>query len=175
VFEVDLPAISRAKAATISSHAHDFPKANVVRVEIDFEHQTLGDVLTAAGFETGALTFFTWEGVPMYLTRAAVKGTLDAVHSLAGTGSRIAHDMWTVVDDPSPLGTARRLAPNALSFIGEPITFCVHPDEIGAFYDNRGYDVVDVVTGDELVERYAPGSRALVDPSVYALVAQARS
>jgi methyltransferase (TIGR00027 family) len=175
VFEVDLPAISRAKAATIERHASEFPKSNVVRVEIDFEQQTLGDVLAEAGLDVGALTFVTWEGVPMYLTRAAVKATLDAVHALTGSGSRIAHDMWTVVDDPGPLGTARRLAPNALSFIGEPITFCVHPEEIGAFYGQRGYDVVDIVSGDDLVERYAPGSRALVDPSVYAVVAQTLS
>src|SRR5689334_11897948 len=51
VFEVDLPAISRAKAATIASHAAEFPQTNVVRVEIDFEQQTLGEVLTAAGFD----------------------------------------------------------------------------------------------------------------------------
>jgi hypothetical protein len=36
VFEVDLPATSRAKAAIIARHAADFPSAHVVRVEIDF-------------------------------------------------------------------------------------------------------------------------------------------
>ncbi len=41
VFEVDLAAISRAKAATIAKHADEFPDANVVRVEIDFESQEL--------------------------------------------------------------------------------------------------------------------------------------
>jgi methyltransferase (TIGR00027 family) len=173
VYEVDLPAISRAKAETISRHAGEFPTTNVVRVEIDFETQALTDVLADAGMEVGGLTFVTWEGVPMYLTRAAVKATLDAVHALTGPGSLIAHDMWTVVDDPSPMGTVRRLAPTALSFIGEPVTFSVHPEEIDAFYDRRGYDVVEVVTGDELRSRYGAG-RALVDPSIYALVARRR-
>ena len=37
VFEVDLAPISRAKAATIAKHEDQFPDANVVRVEIDFE------------------------------------------------------------------------------------------------------------------------------------------
>ena len=174
VYEVDLPAISRSKAATIAGHASELPKPNVVRVEIDFEQQTLDDVLTEAGLDVGGLTFVTWEGVPMYLTRAAVKATLDAVHALTGPGSRIAHDMWTLVDDPGPLGTARRLAPAALSFIGEPVTFAVHPDEIGAFYDRHGFDVVDLVRGEDLVARYAAGSPALVDPSMYALVAERR-
>ena len=171
VYEVDLPAISRAKAATIARHAKEFPETNVVRVEIDFERQSLADVLREAGMQVGALTFVTWEGVPMYLTRAAVKATLDAVHELTGPGSQIAHDMWTIVDDPSPMGSVRRIAPVALSFIGEPVTFSIHPEEIGAFYRLRGFDVVDIVTGAELVQRYGAG-RAFVDPSIYALVAQ---
>jgi methyltransferase (TIGR00027 family) len=171
VFEVDLPAISRAKASIIVKHTGDLPAANVVRVETDFEQQSLQDVLVAAGLEAGGLTFVTWEGVPMYLTRAAVKATLDALHDVVGTGSLIAHDMWTVVDDPSLLGTARRIAPAALSFIGEPVTFAIHPEEVGYFYEQRGFEVVDLVTGQDLVERYSPGSRALIDPSIYALVA----
>jgi methyltransferase (TIGR00027 family) len=173
VYEVDLPAISRAKAATIAAHAKEFPATNVVRVEIDFERQSLDEVLTKAGLEAGGLTFVTWEGVPMYLTRAAVKGTLDAVHALTGPGSRIAHDMWTIVDDPSPMGTVRRLAPTALSFIGEPVTFSVHPEEIDVFYERRGFEVVEVVTGDELAQRYG-ATRAFVDPSIYAVVARRR-
>jgi methyltransferase (TIGR00027 family) len=171
VFEVDLPAISRSKAATIAGHRSELPDACVVRVEMDFEEQSLDEVLVDAGFEPGAPTFVTWEGVPMYLTRAAVKGTLDAVRKVVGPTSVIAHDMWTVVDDPSLMGTARRLAPSALSFIGEPVTFTVHPEEIGCFYERRGFEVTNVVTADDLVQRYSPGERALVDPSLYALTA----
>jgi O-methyltransferase involved in polyketide biosynthesis len=143
----------------------------VVRVEMDFEQKSLADVLPAAGLEPGASTFVTWEGVPMYLTRAAVKATLDAVHDLVGAGSVIAHDMWHVIDDPGLLGTARRFAPTALSFIGEPVTFCIHPEEVGFFFQQRGFEVIDLVSGDDLVERYSPDDRALVDPMLYALAA----
>jgi len=171
VFEVDLPAIGRSKAATIAQHADELPDTHVVRVEMDFEEQSLDQELLGAGLQPGATTFVTWEGVPMYLTRAAVKGTLDAVRSIVGPGSVIAHDMWTVVDDPGLMGTARRLAPSALSFIGEPVTFCIHPEEIGWFYEQRGFEVTTIVTADDLVQRYSPGERALVDPSLYALTA----
>ena len=51
VFEVDLAPISRAKAATIAKHSEQFPDANVVRIEIDFESQALTDVLPDAGFD----------------------------------------------------------------------------------------------------------------------------
>ncbi len=172
VFEVDLAPISRAKAATIAKHGDEFPDANVVRVEIDFESQALTDVLSDAGCAVGDATFFVWEGVPMYLTRAAVKATLDAVHQLGGAGSQIAHDMWYLVDDPGPLGTARRTAPGALSLIGEPVTFGVHPEDYQDFMRRHGFQIVDLALASELQARYAPDARAMVDDSLYVLCAE---
>ena len=172
VYEVDLAPISRAKAATIAKHRDEFPDANVVRVEIDFESQVLTEVLADAGFRAGDRTFFVWEGVPMYLTRAAVKATLDAVHELGGEGSQIAHDMWYLVDDPGPLGAARRSAPGALSLIGEPVTFGVHPEDYDCFLGRHGFALVDLALASELQARFAPDSRAVVDDSLYVLTAE---
>ena len=172
VFEVDLAAISRAKAATIARNQERFPVTNVVRVEIDFESQSLTDVLPAAGFTVGAPTFFVWEGVPMYLTRAAVKATLGAVRELGDAGSRIAHDMWFLVDEPSPLGTARRTAPSALSLIGEPVTFGMHPEDYDHFLRRHGFRVVDLAFPSELQARYAPDTPAVLDDSLYVLTAE---
>ena len=171
VFEVDLASISRNKAAVLERHADEMPATNVVRVEIDFETEALGDVLVAAGFRTGVPTFFTWEGVPMYLTRAAVIATLDAVHALSGPGSQLAHDMWFVVDDPGPLGTARRVAPSALSLIGEPVTFAVHPEDYEALLGRHGFVMSDCLLSSELQARYAGNARAMVDDSMYVLCA----
>ena len=172
VYEVDLAAISQAKASSIAANAATFPEANVVRVEIDFETQRLDARLAEAGFAEGARTFFTWEGVPMYLTRGAVKATLDAVWAMSGPGTVIAHDMWHLVDDPSPMGTARRLAPSALSFIGEPVTFSVHPEEMGFFLGRHGFAITDLARAGELQARYAPAARALIDESMYVLAAE---
>jgi methyltransferase (TIGR00027 family) len=172
VYEVDLAAISQAKAATIAKNVDLFPATNVVRVEIDFETQKLDATLSEAGFAVGARTFFTWEGVPMYLTRAAVKATLDAVWNMSGPGSMIAHDMWHHVDDPGPMGTARRLAPAALSFIGEPVTFFIHPEDMGDFLARHGFQITDLAMAGDLQDRYARGERALVDESMYVLAAE---
>ncbi len=172
VFEVDLAAISQAKAAIVDKHEDEFPAANVVRAEIDFETQGLGDVLPQHGYAVGAATFFVWEGVPMYLTRAAVKTTLDAVHDLSGDGSQIAHDMWHLVDDPGPLGSARRSAPSALSLIGEPVTFGVHPEDYDCFLGRHGFRIIDLALASELQNRYAPDVPAMVDDSMYVLCAE---
>ena len=172
VFEVDLAPISRAKAATVAKYHEQLPDTNVVRVEIDFETQALTEVLADAGLSVGEPTFFTWEGVPMYLTRAAVKTTLDAVHELSGDGSQIAHDMWFLVDEPGPLGTVRRTSPGALSLIGEAVTFGLHPEDYECFLERHGFRIVDLALASELKTRYAPGTRVVLDDSLYVLTAE---
>ena len=170
VFEVDLAPISRRKAKVVDRHRDELPEVDLRRVEIDFETQTLADVLLPAGFQRGATTFVVWEGVSMYLTRAAVKGTLAALHELCGSGSRLCMDVWHLVDDPGPLGTIRRSAPGALSLIGEAVTFGIHPEEVGFFLERHGWTLVDVATADVLVDRFT-GGRPL-DPSLYLLTAR---
>ena len=108
----------------------------------------------------GGSTFFVWEGVPMYLTRVAVKATLDAVHQLSADGSQIAHDMWFLVDEPGTLGTARRSAPGALSLIGEPVTFGMHPEDYEYFLQRHGFHLLDLAFPSELQARFAPETRA---------------
>jgi methyltransferase (TIGR00027 family) len=169
VFEVDLAAISQHKARIVAKNAKALPKPNLRRVEIDFETQTLAETLGAAGFRTGAPTFVVWEGVCMYLTRAAVKGTFSAVHELCGPGSAVGMDCWHLVDDPSLLGTARRVAPGALSLIGEAVTFGVHPEEMHCFLEPLGFAIADLASSDELEARYAPDRP--VDESMYLLTA----
>jgi methyltransferase (TIGR00027 family) len=173
VYEVDLAPISRRKARIVAAHRHQFPVADVRRVEIDFETQTLPDTLTAAGLGAGAATFVVWEGVSMYLTRATVKATLAALWELCGAGSRLAMDMWHLVDDPSPMGTVRRVIPGALSLLGEAVTFGVHPEEMPCFLDRLGYGVRDLATSTDLEARYA-GPQRSVEPSMYLLTAERR-
>jgi methyltransferase (TIGR00027 family) len=170
VFEVDLAAISARKARVIAANRAAFPESTVRRVEIDFETQTLADTLGAAGFRAGAPTFVVWEGVSMYLTRAAVKATVQALHELCGPGSTLGMDVWHLVDDPGPLGTARRAAPAMLSAIGEAVTFGVHPEEMPYFLDRLGFAVRDTATSADLEQRYAGPNRS-VEPSMYLLTA----
>jgi len=169
VFEVDLAPISRRKARLIAAHAAELPDTDVRRVEIDFETQTLAGTLTAAGFRLGESTFVVWEGVSMYLTRSAVKSTIAALHDVCAPGSLLGMDCWHLVDDPGLLGSARRLAPNVLSLIGEAVTFGVHPEEMPFFLGALGFGIADLATSADLETRYA-GARP-VDASMYLLTA----
>ena len=109
----------------------------------------------------------------MYLTRAAVTSTLDAVHALSADGSQIAHDMWYLVDEPRIRSAAPAGPPRAaLSLIGEPVTFGVHPEDYEALLGRHGFAVVDLALASELQARYAPQVRAILDDSMYVLTAE---
>ena len=77
-------------ARSLASPEQGEPAVFVVRrVEIDFETDSLADRLRAAGFRKGARTFVVWEGVSMYLTRAAVKATLTTIRAITASRSII--------------------------------------------------------------------------------------
>ena len=171
VFEVDLAATSRRKAGIVERNRDKFPDADVRRVEIDFETQTLPDTLVAAGFRRGAPTFVVWEGVIPYLTRSTIKSTLNALHDLCGPRSMVAMDCWFLVDEPGPMGSARRAAPGAIALIGEPVTFAMHPEDMPDFLRRLEYDVVDLADASKLEHRYCHDGRS-VEPSMYVVAAR---
>lgn len=159
VFEVDHPSTSRRKAEVIAEHASELPNPNVKRVEIDFQTQSLAERLAAAGFKTGRPTFFSWEGVSMYLRRDAVKATLRTLRELAAPGSGVAMDFWYLLDAPDFIATAHRMSANLLHFLGEPITFGIHPEDVGHFLERLGLEQRDLATAEDLERRYIHDER----------------
>jgi len=159
VYEVDFPATSRRKARIIARHAGELPSVDVRVVEIDFLTQSLRDRLGAAGFRDGRKTFFVWEGVSMYLTREAVKATLGTVRELGAPGSEITSDFWYLLDDPDLRGTAYRLSANFLYLVGEPVTFGIHPEDVGPFLDRLGFRVREIADAKAVEERYVRDAR----------------
>jgi methyltransferase (TIGR00027 family) len=99
VFEVDSPATQRVKRETLEKAGID--SRAVTFVPADFEKEDWLACLTAAGFEAGERTLFLWEGVTMYLDRAAVEDTLRKIASTA-PGSAVAFDYFTTEALESP-------------------------------------------------------------------------
>ena len=87
VFEVDHAATQQWKRVRLQE-LHIALPSNLTFVPLDFERQTLADGLLAGGHRPELPTFFSWVGVTMYLTEAAVFETLRYVASLA-PGSEI--------------------------------------------------------------------------------------
>lgn len=172
VFEVDHPATARRKRAILARRGSDLPAVAVERVDIDFQTQAIDERLLAAGFRAGVPSFFTWEGVSPYLTRDAVKSTFRLVREIAGSGSRIAADFWFLLDRPDAVATALRTSSQLLSLLGEPVTFGIHPEDLGAFLQRLGWELDDLADAAELQRRYVRDARS-VYPASYVALARA--
>lgn len=168
VFEVDFPATQARKERIL--RGRELPTVDLRRVPVDFQVDRLDKALFRAGFLPDRPTFFVWEGVSMYLRRAAVVSTLEALHAIGGPGSILAMDFWFYLDDPGLPATLHRAGASLLSVLGEPITFALHPDEAPHFVARHGWRVVDLANPAELVRRYVHDGRRIY-PSNAVLVA----
>ncbi|MGH0028861.1 MAG: SAM-dependent methyltransferase [Myxococcota bacterium] len=173
VFELDFPATQRRKRRVVKQYAKRMPEVDVRWVPIDFLSERIDVKLLEAGFRPGARSFFVWEGVSMYLTREAVKETLRALRALAGLGSELAMDWWYLLDDPSALGTLHRATPSLLHLLGEPVTLSLHPEDVGAFLEREGYELLELADAAALEARYVRDDRS-VYPATYLVLCRTR-
>ncbi|HEX2464177.1 MAG TPA: SAM-dependent methyltransferase [Thermoanaerobaculia bacterium] len=171
VWEVDFPATARRKESLARRHAAELPATTLHRVEVDFERDSFTERLTAEGFVSGARTFFVWEGVSMYLTRRAVKESLDAMRDLGGAGSELAADFWYMVDAVDPVSFLRRLQPNLLALLGEPVLFGIHPEDVGDFLARQKIAAREVLVASDLEARYLAGDSRRCYPAFYVVAA----
>jgi methyltransferase (TIGR00027 family) len=118
-YEVDTPATSAGKRATVAAAGLD--SVRVVFVAADFEHEDWLARLVAAGFDPRRPALFIWEGVTPYLVRAAVEDTLRKIASTAA-GTIVAFDFFTseVLESNALLMRSIRAS---LSAGGEPLKF----------------------------------------------------
>ena len=166
VFEVDYPATSRRKARIVAQHRSALPHGDVRIVEVDFQKDVLSERLVRSGLRRGERTFFVWEGVAMYLTRDAVKKTLGELRELSAPSSEVVMDFWHLPEGSDLMATAHRFSASALSLIGEPVTFPIHPEDAGPFVERLGFRVREIADAQVLQSRYVRDHRR-VYPAAY--------
>ncbi len=82
IFELDIPLTQEHKKQCLAKAGVAIP-SGVVHVPINFNTDSMKDVLTAAGYDNNKKTLFMWEGVTYYLAKEAVDGVLEFVGSNA--------------------------------------------------------------------------------------------
>ncbi len=81
IYEVDHSATQAWKSQRLAEAQIARPPW-LILVPVDFERDTVGEKLLAAGFQQNSPAFFTWLGVVPYLTREAIGSTLDYMSSI---------------------------------------------------------------------------------------------
>ena len=172
-FEVDHPSTLAVKRRSLQQMLGALPK-QVSFVEIDFNQQSLTDVLEEAGFDATQRAFFLWEGVTNYLTAQAVDTTLRSV-ALAAPGSVL---LFTYIHqgvlDGSFQFLGSRQITSLLRRLSEPWTFGLDPATLRDYLEARGLQLLDDVGSLEYRARYmAPQGRHMRGYEYYR-VAQAQ-
>ena len=163
VFEVDHPATQGDKRARVAELP---PPAGIVTfVPVNFERDALGDALDRAGHDRSSPTCWIWEGVVMYLTRDAMRGTLAAVAQRSAPGSTLIVNYHT---------TRRGLfAQLIFRLIGEPQISAWTPEEMAADLRSAGFQVHEDSGMTQWNERFAE-RRGRVERGAYMRVVVAR-
>jgi methyltransferase (TIGR00027 family) len=153
VFEVDHPATQAWKRRQLAA-AGLAPPESLSFVSVDFESESLPERLLNARFRADEPAFFSWLGVTMYLTRAAVLGTLGYVGGLP-TGSGIVFDYAV---PPASLSLVQRLVVRALmrrvAVAGEPWKTFFAPGELADELRALGFTGFEELGPDEINARF---------------------
>lgn len=157
VFEVDHPASQAWKRERLASMGVRQPN-NLAFAPVDFEIETLGHGLEAAGFAFGVPAVFTWIGVSMYLTLQAIEATLTSVRGCAA-GSKIAmtYDLPRSSLDTRGLALTNAVR-NVAADMGEPFISLFEPAEAEALARRCGLGDILHFGPDDAIRTYF-GSR----------------
>lgn len=153
VFELDHPGTQAWKRQMLADAGIPVPP-NLTFAPVDFEQTGLAQGLADAGFDAAQPACFSWLGVSMYLTDAAIMGTLRLIAGLPA-GSRIAFDFRLSPALQNPVERAvGKLVAQRVAAEGEPFLSDFDPDELRARVQALGFGQVDLYSPDSLNRRY---------------------
>jgi methyltransferase (TIGR00027 family) len=172
IFEIDFPATQTLKTGQIDACGIALPD-NVHFVAADLSLESVAAALARTPFETQQLTFFSWLGVTMYLTREANLATLRSVASCSPTASEV---VFTYLDArlfESRSESFRELE-QRVAAVGEPFLSGFEPGELAANLADCGLDLIEDLNGSEAAARYDRGGEAGLGQSMFSRIARAR-
>ena len=152
VFEVDHP-VSLSKKKEGVRHIFGALPKHVVYVDVDFNTESLGQVLYDSGFKANQRSFFIWEGVTNYLTERAVDSTLSYVGGVPGSRIVFTYVHRGVLDGSATFRGTRHVR-NTLQRAGETWTFGFYPEHLQVYLAERGLDLTEDVGASEYRARY---------------------
>ena len=156
IFEADHPATQAWKRQRLAEAAIALP-GWLAFAPVDFERETLGEGLEAAGFDRAQETFFTWLGVVPYITEQAVWATLGFIASLPNG----AHVVFDYSNPPASLAPERRLEhekrAERVAGLGEAWVTYFETNELRGQLMGLGFTEVEDLGPPQIVSRHFPG------------------
>ncbi len=165
VFELDHPATQKAKKERLSELHVELPK-NLEFIPVDFEKQSITEVLKRSSYVCEMPAFFSCLGTLHFLTRDAVFKTLRSLTSLAAPGSEIVFD-YRIPDaligpkDLKRVNKNRRFAARH----GEPVITLFDPSMLVTEMEDLGLELIENLSPKEQKVRYFANRKDNLIPS----------
>lgn len=163
VFEVDTIHSQAAKRKKIRSCGREVVSGHKF-VAVDFEKDKVGAKLIESGFDTLKPSFFSWQGVLIYLEKEAIIGSLKGLADIAMPGSIIVADfMDGRLFDPEFLQTIPEIASDLKRLMehtaskGEPIVTGFIPTEFAELAESCGWTMTATVNSKEFAAQFLDG------------------
>lgn len=152
IFELDHPATQDLKlrrlrecGIAVAPSVHFIP--------VNFTEQSVADALAGSSYRSDRLSFFSWLGVTMYLTREANRATLKSVASCALTGSELVFTYMNETIFASPSASFRAFT-ERVAAMGEPFLSGFDPATLSRELLDCGFDLREDLSGEQINARY---------------------
>jgi methyltransferase (TIGR00027 family) len=152
IFEIDFPATQSLKVARISECGVTLPDS-VHFIAADLSQETVAAALSRSPFRSQDLTFFSWLGVTMYLTREANLGTLK---SIASSAPELSELVFTYFDERlfQAQSESFRDMEKRVAAMGEPFLSGFNPGTLARDLENCGLRLLEDLNGSEVAAKY---------------------
>jgi methyltransferase (TIGR00027 family) len=155
IIELDASPTQNRKKECLRKAKMDIPK-NVNLVPIDFNHQSLKNVLEMAGYIEQEKTLFIWEGVSYYLESQSVDEMLEFITHSSHNESVIAFDYTISISEENidDYGVKEFLQTMKEHHENEELMFAIDAGKIVSFLGQRGLNMVDHLDNEEIETRF---------------------
>jgi methyltransferase (TIGR00027 family) len=172
IFEIDFPATQALKLERIGKCGVALPDS-VHFIAADLSQESVAAALARSPFKPDRLTFFSWLGVTMYLTREANLATLKSISGCTPASSEV---VFTYFDErlfQAQSESFRELEQRVTS-IGEPFRSGFNPNSLAANLAQCGLELVEDLNGRDVARRYDGGGEHGFGHSAFSHIALAR-
>lgn len=152
ILELDMAPTQNRKRKCLKRARIDIPQ-QVKLVPIDFNEESLRDVLEKAGYEKREKTLFIWEGVSYYLDAESVDATLRFVSHSSHNESAIAFDYTISISEGnmnSYYGVKEFAQTMKEHHANEELMFSIDEGTIESFLAQRDLKMIDHLDNEEI-------------------------
>ena len=171
IFEIDYPATQRLKLQRIADCGLSLPDS-VHFIAADLSEESVAAALSRSSYAKDQLTFFSWLGVTMYLTREANLATFKSIASSSPPGSELVFTYFDARLFQLASASFQEMRDRVAS-IGEPFLSGFDPGALAGDLERCGLALIEDLDGADVAARYHRVGENSLGPSNFSHIALA--